>query len=64
MVLTNRPASGGGAEDAYEVLEGVFGGGDFSEDEGTTALCQALQITTVRAKELLNSLVSNSCVAS
>jgi hypothetical protein len=62
MVLTNRPTSGGGAEDAYEVLDGVFGGEEFDEDEATTALCQALQITTVQAKERLNSLVSSGCV--
>jgi len=64
MVLTNRPTSSGSAQDAYEVLDGVFGGESFSEDEGTTALCQALQVTTVKAKELLNSLVSTGCIGS
>ncbi len=63
MLLNNRPTNPGAAQDAYEVLEGVFGGEEFSKEEAVTAICQALQMPAGQAQTIVASLVSSGCAS-
>jgi hypothetical protein len=63
MILTNRPQNAGTAQDAYEVLEGVFGGADFTQAEAATAISQSLDISEGQASGIVSSLVSGECIA-
>jgi hypothetical protein len=62
MVLIDRPSSGGTAQDAYEILDGVFGGGEFTEREAIDALTQAMSISDGAARQALNSLGNVGCI--
>lgn len=63
VVLVNRPGSAGSNQDAYEALEGVFGGSDFSQQEAITAICQTLQVSAVQAENILANLGREGCTA-
>jgi len=62
MVLLSRPVSSGAGQDAYDALEAVFGGGEFSEDEAANTLQTTLQMSSGNARNTVANLVSSGAI--
>ena len=50
------------SNDAYDVLQDVFGGSDFNEDESLRALMEVLDISADEAQRRLSALLSQDVI--
>ena len=59
--LVDEP-KGGTLAEAFNVLDDAFGTGEFSENQGVSALALGMEVDDSRASELLRNLVARECV--
>jgi len=63
MYLVQRPSSSGATQDAYDTLESIFEGGDFSSQEAIGALMDTLGMSQSQAAAALSRLLNEGSVA-
>ncbi|MEM3426781.1 MAG: hypothetical protein QXO75_12185 [Nitrososphaerota archaeon] len=62
MFLVQRPISIGATQDAYDTLQAVFEGSDFSAQEAIAALMESLGMTQSQASATLSRLYTEGSI--